>query len=186
MISGLQSIRRRPRLRGRRRVHLRAHLAQAAAVAALAAGVPGPAGAAVEYVRVCSLLGAGYFYIPGSDVCQSASQISANQFDVARDFQRALAGIAMDTALVTPFIPDNARYAIAVHWGTYQGVNAVGFAGATRLVGNWSVSAGLAFGFDRGSVTFSTIQATANGPYIPSQSWSSVDLMGKLGLNYAW
>jgi len=135
---------------------------------------------------VCSFQGAGYFYIPGTDVCQNANQISTNQFDVARDFQRALAGVAMTSALVTPFIPDNARYAIAVHWATYEGLNAVGFAGAARLIGNWSVSAGFALGLDRGSVTYSTVQATANGPYIPVQSWSSVDVMGKLGLNYAW
>jgi hypothetical protein len=30
------------------------------------------------------------------------------------------------------------------------------------------------------------VKATENGPYTPVQSWSSVDVMGKLGLNYAW
>ncbi|MDR3466508.1 MAG: porin [Xanthobacteraceae bacterium] len=158
-------------------------------LAALAAGLAlsGAARAApVDYVKVCARMGVDYFFIPGTDVCQNASAISSNQFDVARDFQRALVGVAMTGALVTPFIPDNARYAVAVHWGTYEGVNAVGFAGAARLIGNWSVEAGFALGLDRGSVTFATVKATENGPYTPVQSWSSVDVMGKLGLNYAW
>lgn len=157
----------------------------------LAAGVvlPGSTRASpVEYLRICSApgTGTGYFYVPGTDICANARDIAANQFDVARDFQRALAGVAMTGALVTPFIPDNARYAVAVHWATYEGINAVGFAGAARLIGNWSVSAGFALGLDRGAVTIATTQATINGPYSPVQSWSNVDVMGKLGLNYAW
>ena len=43
---------------------------RAAAIGAVVAfaGV-GPANAAVEYVKVCSLYGAGWFYIPGTDTC---------------------------------------------------------------------------------------------------------------------
>jgi len=43
--------------------------AVAACVLALCTGRPAPADAAVEYVKVCSLYGAGYFYIPGTDIC---------------------------------------------------------------------------------------------------------------------
>lgn len=159
----------------------------AGALAALAAGFAAPPPArAVEYLEVCDGTGAGYFYIPGTSTCVDAFQISANQFDLARDYSRALTGIAMTSALVTPFIPDNARFAVSVHVATYEGANAVGLAGAIRLVGNWSLMGGLALGTDRGSVTLSTVQASATGPVVPVQAWSSVDVLGKLGVNYAW
>ena len=35
-------------------------------------------------VKLCTAFGAGYFYIPGTDTCQNARQITANQFDIAR------------------------------------------------------------------------------------------------------
>ena len=34
---------------------------------------------AVEYVKVCSLFGAGFFYIPGTDTCTQAGQIVQNE-----------------------------------------------------------------------------------------------------------
>lgn len=40
-----------------------------ACVLAVCTGRPAPATAAVEYVKVCSLYGAGYYYIPGTDTC---------------------------------------------------------------------------------------------------------------------
>jgi hypothetical protein len=44
----------------------------AAAVAA-ASAVGGAADAAVEYVKICSTYGAGWFYIPGTDTCINTS-----------------------------------------------------------------------------------------------------------------
>jgi hypothetical protein len=41
----------------------------AAAVGAQAADLPAKKAAAVEYVRVCSTYGAGFFYIPGTETC---------------------------------------------------------------------------------------------------------------------
>src|SRR3954464_2320347 len=41
----------------------------AAVAGAQAADLPAKKAAAVEYVRVCSTYGAGFFYIPGSDTC---------------------------------------------------------------------------------------------------------------------
>jgi hypothetical protein len=160
-------------------------LAGALAALVASAAAPPPA-SAVEYLQVCSGAGAGYFYIPGTSTCVNAYQISANQFDLARDFSRALTGIAMTSALVTPFIPDKSRFAVSLHVATYEGANAVGLAGAIRLVGNWSLTGGLAFGTDRGAVTLSTAQASAAGTLVPVQTWSSIDVLGKMGVNYAW
>src|SRR3954453_10819822 len=39
------------------------------AFAAQAADLPSKAAAPVEYVRVCSQFGSGFFYVPGSDTC---------------------------------------------------------------------------------------------------------------------
>src|SRR3712207_9569424 len=41
----------------------------AAVAGAQAADLPAKKAAAVEYVRVCSTYGAGFFYIPGTDTC---------------------------------------------------------------------------------------------------------------------
>ena len=42
--------------------------------------------APVEYVRICSLYGEGFFYIPGTATCQDAHQITANQFAIDRQY----------------------------------------------------------------------------------------------------
>ena len=92
------------------------------AVGAFAMMTPTPGDAApVEYVRVCSLYGAGFFYIPGTDTCQDANQIVANQFAVARLENLAATGTAMTAALVNPFLPDNTNYAISTHWAIFDG-----------------------------------------------------------------
>ena len=67
---------------------------------------PTPSHAAVEYEKVCSLYGAGFFYIPGTDTCVNARQILDDQFDIARELTRPATGTAMATALVNPFLPD--------------------------------------------------------------------------------
>ena len=41
----------------------------AAVAGAQAADLPTKKAAPVEYVRVCSQFGAGFFYVPGSDTC---------------------------------------------------------------------------------------------------------------------
>src|SRR6478735_4582675 len=45
----------------------------ASATVGFAADLPTKKAAPVEYVRVCSQFGAGYFYIPGSDTCLKLS-----------------------------------------------------------------------------------------------------------------
>ena len=56
-------------MRGMKAILLASSAGLAAASAAKAADLPMRAAAPVEYVRVCTAHGAGYFYIPGTDTC---------------------------------------------------------------------------------------------------------------------
>jgi hypothetical protein len=145
-----------------------------------------PSAAAVEYVRICSLYGAGYFYIPGTDTCLNTRQITANQFDTAREFSRAATGIAMATSLVTPFLPNGTNYAISGNWGGFAGKNALGFAATMRLRGNLVFSVGFAAGLDSGNVTANERTATEFGVVSRTQSWSEIGALGRAGFQYAW
>src|SRR5215472_13329771 len=51
---------------------------------------------AVEYVKVCSLYGAGYFYLPGTDTC---IDVATND---ARQGPRAAHGIGVPRIIRTP------------------------------------------------------------------------------------
>lgn len=113
---------------------LKGSLLVTALCAAALLGSP-PAGAGpVEYVKVCDVTGtSGYFYIPGTNICQNANQITANQNTLSWLSSTSTQGIAISTALVSPFVPSNANYAVSVHWGDFQGSNAIGAAGLARL-----------------------------------------------------
>ncbi|MGY3125937.1 hypothetical protein ACVWXQ_009874 [Bradyrhizobium sp. S3.14.4] len=78
---------------------------------------PSHAAAPVEYVKVCSLYGAGFFYIPGTDTCTNANQIATNQFDLARAQTRASTGTAMAASLVAPWLPTGTNYAVSTTLG---------------------------------------------------------------------
>ena len=89
--------------------HTTRSLAAAAGLAAMIA-TSGHA-APVEYVKVCSLYGAGFFYIPGTDTCVDARQIAQSQYDVARAQTRSATGTAMAASLVAPWLPAGTNYA---------------------------------------------------------------------------
>ncbi len=157
------------------------------ATAALVLAMPTAGQAAVEYVKVCSIYGAGFFYIPGTDTCVSAQQIVQNQFDIARQITRASTGTAMAGALVNPWLPEGTNYAISTHWAVFDGQHAVGVAGLIRIQGNLSLSLGIALGLDRGSLTtLSNRTQTEFGTSIPMQSWSEIRALGRVGLQYSW
>jgi hypothetical protein len=146
-----------------------------------------PAQAAVEYVRICDVYGATFFYIPGTDTCVSASQIVDAQFAVARAATRAATGAAMAASLVNPFLPDGTNFAVSMHWAGYDGQHAVGATGMMRIFGNLSFTLGLAAGLDRGRLsTFNERTQTENGTSYPQESWSQIRLMGRAGLTFAW
>jgi hypothetical protein len=160
----------------------------AAATFGLIAMIAAPSHAGpVEYVRVCSLYGAGYFYIPGTDTCTSAYQIVTNQFDLARAQTRASTGTAMAASLVAPWLPTGTNYAVSTHWATYDGQQAAGFSGLMRISGNFVFSGGFSLGLDKGSLTSTSNRTqTEFGTAIPAQSWSDVRGLGRAGFMYAW
>jgi hypothetical protein len=157
------------------------------ATAALALAMPAPGHAAVEYEKVCSIYGAYYFYIPGSDTCTNAQQIVQSQFDIARQVTRAATGTAMAASLVNPFLPNGTNYAISTHWAVFDGQHAAGLVGMLRIQGNLSLTMGIAFGLDHGSLTSTSNRTvTSGGVALPSQSWSDVRALGRVGLQYSW
>ena len=157
------------------------------AIAALTLMTSTPGRAAVEYMKVCSLYGAGFFYIPGTDTCVNANQIVQDQFDLARQLTRAATGTAMATALVNPFLPAGTNYAVSTHWAVFDGQHAVGAVGMVRLQGNLALSAGVAVGLDQGRLlTLVNRTATEFGVVYPAQSWSDIRVLGRIGLQYSW
>jgi hypothetical protein len=159
-----------------------------AAIGLLAGLVATPSHAQpVQYVRVCDIYGAGFFYMPGTDTCLQTNQVVDNQFAIARASTRAATGTAMAASLVNPFLPDGTNFAISTHWAGYDGQNAVGFAGLMRLKGNLSFSAGIAVGLDRGKLrSLSERTQTEFGTSVSSESWSEVRVLGRFGMQYAW
>ena len=157
----------------------------AAAVVVLAAITATPSHA--QNVKICSLYGAGFFYIPGTDTCVNAQQTVDTQFAVARMITLASTGTAMAAALVRPYLPDHTNFAISGHWAAFNGQNAIGFSGLMRLSGNFVFSAGVAFGLDRGNLTtLSDRTQTQFGTSIPQESWSDVRGLSRAGFMYAW
>lgn len=165
-----------------------AHIVAAAATIGLTALIAGPSQAApVEYVKVCSLYGAGFFYIPGTDTCTNANQIMTNQFDLARAQTRASTGTAMAASLVAPWLPTGTNYAVSTHWATYDGQHAAGFSGLMRISGNFVFSGGFSLGLDKGSLSSNSARTqTEFGTATPAQSWSDVRGLGRAGFMYAW
>jgi Porin subfamily len=164
-------------------------LATAAAVAF--AGLlfaPGHAQSApVQYLRVCDIYGATFFYIPGTDTCVTANQIVDAQFAIARAATRAATGTAMAASLVNPFLPNGTNFAVSMHWAGYDGQHALGVTGMMRVFGNLSFTLGLAAGLDRGKLsTFNERTQTEFGTSYPQESWTQIRLLGRAGLTFAW
>ncbi len=161
----------------------------AATIAALAFMMPAPSHAAppVEYVKICSLYGAGFFYLPGTDTCTNAGQIVQNQYAIARAGTLSATGTAMAASLVAPWLPNGTNYAVSTHWAGFNGQNAVGVSGLMRVSGHLVFSVGFAAGLDNGSLT-SVAQRTQTefGTSIQQQSWSDVRGLTRAGFMYAW
>jgi Porin subfamily len=159
-----------------------------AATAAFAAIIATPSqAAAIEYVKVCSLYGAGFFYIPGTDTCTNANQAVQNQFAIAKANTFSATGTAMAASLVAPWLPTGTNYAISNHWAAFDGQNALGMSGLMRISGNLVFSAGFAAGLDQGHLlSTSNRTQTEFGTSMPEQSWSNVRGLGRAGFMYAW
>jgi hypothetical protein len=138
-------------------------LAFAVTVAAwVASDRPAKAGPA-EYVKICDAYGAGYFYIPGSDICQNANAIPQAQSAISGFATTAYQGIAISSAIVAPFMPSTANYAVSAHLATFYGQEALGVGGLARAGNtNFFLSGGIGI-------------ATAGGSPV-----------GRAGFMYAW
>lgn len=118
----------------------------------------------VEYVKVCTLNGAGYFYVPGTDVCldpmtgktyqntangpvsgESPMAMSIDQS--LTDAHQALEGVAIATAMPTAIIEPGKTFAVAVDFGAFDAYQAVGFGAAIRLTNNFQLNAAVGAGF---------------------------------------
>ncbi len=138
-------------------------LACAVTVAAwVASGRPAEA-APVEYVKICDYYGAGYFYIPGTDICQNANAIPQTQSAISGFATTAYQGIAISSAIVAPFMPSNANYAVSAHIAAFSGQEAFGLGGLARA-GNTNF-------FHSGGIG---IAASGGSP------------IGRAGFMYAW
>ena len=156
-------------------------------VAVVTSLIATPSHAQVEYTRICSLYGAGFFYIPGTDTCTSAYQIVNNQYSIARLETKSDTGTAMAASLVAPWLPTATNYAVSAHWAGFNGQNAAGFSGLMRLYGNLVFSAGFSLGLDRGKLlSLQDRTQTEFGTSVPQQNWSNVRGLGRAGLMYAW
>jgi hypothetical protein len=159
--------------------------AVAAAIFVFAAITATPSHA--QDVKICSLYGAGFFYIPGTDTCTYAQQIIDNQFAIARATTYAATGTAAAASLVAPYLPTGTNFAVSGHWAAFDGQNAAGISGLMRLSGNFVFSAGFAAGLDRGNLTtLSSRTQTEFGTSIPQQSWSDLRGLTRAGFMYAW
>jgi len=159
----------------------------AAATALLVGFSATPSQAQVEYVRLCTLYGAAFFYIPGTDTCVNARQMVDNQFAIARANTRAATGTAMAASLVAPWLPSGTNYAMSNHWAGFDGQHALGVSGLMRISGNFVFSAGFAAGLDRGKLnTFTERTQTEFGTSTPAESWSEIRMLSRAGFMYAW
>ena len=157
-----------------------------AAAASFAVATPSHA-APVEYVKICSLYGAGFFYIPGTDTCVNTNQVLQNEYDIARARTRSSTGVAMSASLVAPWLPTGTNYAISNHWAGFDGQHAFGTSGLVRISGHLVFSAGFAMGLDQGRLATNTTRVqTEFGTSTPAQSWSDVRGLGRAGFMYAW
>jgi hypothetical protein len=124
----------------------------------------------VEYVRVCDLYGAGYFYVPGTDVCYNAvtgEMRWQTQYGTKRSLNRvdlAFQGTSVAMAMPTPIIEHGKTFAIAGNFGSYDISHALGLAGA------FEVSPGLSF---HGGISVGT-------------GASQQAIGSKVGFNYSW
>ena len=164
-----------------------ARVSALAAVIFVFAGITATPSHAQLDVKICSLYGAGFFYIPGTDTCTNAQQIVDNQFGIARATTYAATGTAMAASLVAPYLPTGTNFAVSGHWAAFDGQNAAGVSGLMRLSGNFVFSAGFAAGLDRGNLTtLSSRTQTEFGTSIPQESWSNVRGLTRAGFMYAW
>ncbi|MDX8433602.1 porin [Mesorhizobium abyssinicae] len=141
------------------------------AFVAAAGGLSVPALAApVEYVRVCSLYGARYYYSPGTDTCINAdtgetrrvtedgvvvgkTALASKVDDIDGRVAGAFESASVASALTSPDFVQGEHFGVRVNWGNAGQANAMGVTGAAVLgegflpggTGRLTGAAGVAF-----------------------------------------
>ena len=125
--------------------------------------------APVEYVRVCSLYGAGYFYLPGTDTCVNVNTgvtkratvdgvvtgVTEQQqqiLDNAEQIKRNTEGVAMSFALPKATIDPGKSFGAALNIGTFGGAVAVGVGGAFRAGEGVTFNGAVGYGLGEGTL----------------------------------
>lgn len=131
-------------MRGINRLISFAFLAAASGFAAQGSAAP------VEYVKVCSLYGAQYYYSPGTDTCINANTgetrrltedgvvvgktaLASKVDDIDARVQRAFEGASVASALTSPDLVQGEHFGVRVNWGNAGQSNAMGVTGAAVL-----------------------------------------------------
>lgn len=109
----------------------------AVSIAALAATQPAFA-APVEYVRVCTDEGAGYYYVPGTDTC--VNPLATDE------------GVAISLALPNATIEAGKQFGAGVNIGTFNGETAIGLSGAFAPADGITLNGGVGFGLSHDTV----------------------------------
>lgn len=110
----------------------------------------------VEYVKICTVYGAMYFYIPGTDTCVNAntgqtkknteSGVVNGVTQTEQDALDALEGAAIGMALPGTIVDPGKHFGVSAHLGTFEGQNALGVGGAFRLNDNVTFDGGVGVG----------------------------------------
>lgn len=137
----------------------------------------GPAQAApVQYVKICTLYGADWNYIPGTDTCvnqntgetrkqtangvvygttqteQDAQQAKQDAQKASDSAQRANEGVALSLALPRAQVTAGHKFAAAANLGVFEGEEAFGVGGAFEANDNVTFNAALGVGLQHGTV----------------------------------
>ncbi|RTL96503.1 MAG: hypothetical protein EKK31_28180 [Hyphomicrobiales bacterium] len=109
----------------------------------------------VEYVRVCDMYGANYYYSPGTDTCINAqtgvtkkevdngeggsktvtgkTALAAQADDIDHRITRAFENASISAALAAPDLVQGEHFGLRVNWGNAGYANAFGITGAAVL-----------------------------------------------------
>lgn len=127
---------------------------------------------AVEYVKICTLYGAGWFYQPGSDVCINADSgetrqvtdtgVVKGEIDMLKAARSAKEGVALGIAMQNATVDAGKSFGASVNWGVYEGEAAIAASGAVRLDGGFTLNGTLGLGLGEHNVA------------------------ARAGVNYAW
>ncbi len=131
-----------------------------AAVTAIILGAS-PTFAAIEYVRVCSVFGTGWFYIPGTETCYNPDTgetkrntefgTISGESEMLEQVRDANEGVALSLSLPTATVDPGKTFGASVNFGTFNGESAVGLGGAIQALDGLTFTGAVGFGLNRGT-----------------------------------